>query len=481
MAAGDHSPFPDDRLRPDQPSAEQGPIRGLSGAGQDMFPDDYPSAEPGPGRSLVGGDHNPFPDDPGRACHPAAEQGPIRDPEPIGAAQRLQLGRDRTRLYPQHMEEGGRMGSVFGFELPLEYSAGREAEYWTVRRGAGLADADFMRRLMIRGPAAQGFLQFVSASDMSNLPVGQISYTALCDREGQLLDTVTVLRSGADEYLLTADAARVPDHLIQAVYGFKADVVDVSEEAVMLTLQGPGSASILSKALAVDLNRLRLRESQPFRLRGHPLRITRFGFTGQAGFELLLAPPLVEALWARLLAEGARPCGYLAAEDLRIEAGFISMDKERGNPFENRLGHLIAWEKDHFLGREALIEIMEVGLEKILVWLSLDIGGGAAAWLPRRPDSTALRTRRPTASEAAERTVRSGASIISGDRTIGQVSSVGFSWAGRLGLALGYVWPEFALDDGRYIINNRQGRQPARLSTRRPRISSASGRPASRK
>lgn len=472
MTGGDHSPSPD------KPSSEQRPARGLGG-GEHGMADGYHRAE-GSHRPAEG-DHSPFPDGQFRPGEPSPEPGPIRNPEPIEAAQGLNRGLDRTRLHSRHLDEGGRLGSVFGFDLPLEYAAGREAEYWTVRRGAGLTDADFMRRLMIRGPAALGFLQFVTISDMADLPVGQIGYTALCDREGQLLDTVTVLRSGADEYLLTADAARVPDHLLQAVYGFKADVVDVSEEAVMLTLQGPGSASILSKALAVDLGRLRIRESQPFRLRGHPLRITRFGFTGQAGFELLLAPPLAPALWDRLLAEGARPCGYLAAEDLRIEAGFISMDKERGNPFENRLGHLVAWEKDHFLGREALIEIMEVGLEKILVWLSLDIAAGPAAWLPRRPDSTAMRSRRPSAAEAAERTVRSGASIISGDRTIGQVSSVGFSWAGRLGLALGYVWPEFALDEGRYILNNRQGRQPARLSTRPPRISSAAGRPAGRK
>lgn len=387
---------------------------------------------------------------------------------------------DQTRLHSQHLAEGGRMGSVFGYELPLEYAAGREAEYWTVRRGAGLSDADFMRRLMIRGPAALGFLQFVTISDLSDLPVGRIGYSALCDRTGQLIDTVTVLRSGVDEYLLTADVASVSDHLLQTVYGFKADVVDVSEEAVMLTVQGPGSASVLNRVLTVDLNRLGQGESQPFRLRGHSLRITRFGFTGQAGFELLLAPPLVEPFWTKMLAEGARPCGYLAAEDLRIEAGFISMDKERGSPFENRLGRLIAWEKDNFMGREALIEIMESGLEKILVWLTLNQGGGTADWLPRRPDSTAVRSRRPSATEAAERTVRSGASIISGDRTIGQVSSVGFSWAGRMGLALGYVWPEFALDEGRYIINNRQGRQPARLYTKPPRISAAK-RPAGRK
>lgn len=436
--------------------------------------------------SMAGGARSPLTAEGLRPGQSPAEGSPALSadgrlrPEPIKAAHSPHQGLDKTRLHQRHLAEGGRLGSVFGFELPLEYSAGREAEYWTVRRGAGLADADFMRRLMIRGPAALGFLQFVSTSDLSGLAPGQIGYTALCDREGQLLDTVTVLRSGADEYLLTADAARVSDHLLQAVYGFKADVVDVSEEAVMLTLQGPGSASILNKALAVDLGRLRARESQPFRLRGQPLRISRFGFTGQAGFELLLAPPLVEPLWDRLLAEGARPCGHLAAEDLRIEAGFISLDKERGNPFENRLGHLIAWEKDHFLGREALIEIMEVGLEKILVWLILDQAAGPAAWLPRRPDSTAMRSRRPSAAEAAERTVRSGASIISGDRTIGQVSSVGFSWAGRLGLALGYVWPEFALDEGRFIINNRQGRQPARLFTRPPRISAAS-RPAGRK
>ena len=58
-----------------------------------------------------------------------------------------------------------------------------------------------------------------------------------------------------------------------------------------------------------------------------PCTIGRLGYTGEPGFEIIANRAKAKVLWQRL-AENARPAGFIAADILRIEAGFVLFANE---------------------------------------------------------------------------------------------------------------------------------------------------------
>jgi aminomethyltransferase len=87
--------------------------------------------------------------------------------------------------------------------------------------------------------------------------------------------------------------------------------------------------------------------------------VSRTGYTGEDGFELLLPAARAGDAWQRLLAAGVRPCGLGARDTLRLEAGLLlyGQDMDAGvTPLECGL----AWTVDpasprDFLGKQALL------------------------------------------------------------------------------------------------------------------------------
>lgn len=347
----------------------------------------------------------------------------------------LRLGL-KTRLYDRHLSARGRMGPVFGFDLPYEYGGlGREAEYWAARKSAVISDGDFMPRWSLVGPGGLEVLRTVITGKIDRLRPGRLIYALVCRADGDLLDSVTVVRSSADEYLVIADRRELEEHLRRQAAGRPVSVTNVSGRKYFLAVQGPDSGRVVEKLVGFRPD-MAYREVKGFDFQGRCGTVSRFGFTGESGFELMVEPEAAAFFWDRALAEGALPCGYLAAEDLRIGAGFISLDRESGNPFENRLGRLVSFDKGDFVGREALRLSLESGLKKVLVWLLLDeIEGGG--------DSSS-----PSAGLRLESSLRpfEGAEVRMAGREIGRLSSLGFFWPKRRPLALAYVRPEWAIE-----------------------------------
>lgn len=325
----------------------------------------------------------------------------------------------KTLLYDRHLSAKGRMGPVFSFQLPWEYPAGREQEYWATRRSVTVSDVDFMVRLRLCGPEALNCLQMALTGDLSKLKAGAMKYALLARDNGRLLDSVTVVRLAGKEYWLIADSVEVEGHL-RAVAGNRELVInDVSEESFMLSIQGPKSAEVMRRLLGFDVSFMPPAQVLPFNLDGRRGWVERFGFTGEGGFELMVEPQEAGWFWDRSLEEGAEPCAYLASEDLRIGAGFVSLDKENGNPFENRLGRMVDFGKGDFVGRAALLKTVRDGMEKVLVWFL---------------------------AEKEEIVSADGGLLEIGGVSVGRVSSSGIFWPGKRLLAMAYVKPEYAFE-----------------------------------
>jgi aminomethyltransferase len=89
--------------------------------------------------------------------------------------------------------------------------------------------------------------------------------------------------------------------------------------------------------------------------------VSRTGYTGEDGFELIVPAREAERVWEALLksgqAHGIRPCGLGARDTLRFEAAMPLYGHELNeavNPYAAGLGWAVKLEKGEFVGRDAL-------------------------------------------------------------------------------------------------------------------------------
>ena len=221
------------------------------------------------------------------------------------------------------------MALVFA-DLPRGYGDVK-AEVIASRTRCALFDFSFLERARIEGPSAQPTLEAFASRSLATLAPGRIRYALRIAPGGAVLADLTIWRSGPQAYDLMS--GRREDLLdLLSLSGPAARVTDLSTGTAILSLQGPRSLGALD-----GLGDLRAIAALPYfgfchaRLAGVPCTVGRLGYTGEPGFEIVLAPQDRASLWAEL-AKRAQPAGFAAADILRIEAGFALFTNEFAIP-----------------------------------------------------------------------------------------------------------------------------------------------------
>jgi glycine cleavage system T protein len=288
----------------------------------------------------------------------------------------------RTAFYDRHLAAGAQMVEFGGWEMPLQYTGGIISEHLATRRTAGLFDVSHMGRLIFRGEQALDFLQHVLSNNADGLETGESQYTLIPDENGSVIDDAYLYRFVDDEYLLVVNAAnREKDlaHFHARKQRFpRMEIVDRTEEMVMLSLQGPASKSMLRPLLTGGRLPAPLRNSLDIaRIGPTDVWIGRTGYTGEPiCFELFFPAEAAGPVWDRLVDQGAVPVGLGARDTLRLEAGLPLYGHEMGTDPEGkaipafasalaRFAVSLSPLKGDFIGRAAL-EKQFGDLEKIL-------------------------------------------------------------------------------------------------------------------
>ncbi len=270
----------------------------------------------------------------------------------------------KTPLNAVHRESGARMMPFGGWDMPVEYS-GLIAEHQAVRAAAGLFDVSHMGEFEVEGPGALAFLQRVTCNDVARLVDGQAQYSALPMPTGAPVDDVIVYRRAADRYLLVVNAANIDKDFawLQAQEPRHCSLVNRSDDFALLALQGPRAAAILQTLCPLDLAGLGYYHFAVGEVAGVPTSISRTGYTGEDGFELMVAPAAADGLWRRLMEagrnEGLVPAGLGARDTLRLEARMLlyGNDMDEGTTLiEAGLGWIVSLDeaKGDFPGRAVL-------------------------------------------------------------------------------------------------------------------------------
>ncbi len=350
----------------------------------------------------------------------------------------------RTPLYHAHVASGARMTEFGGWDMPLSYS-GQLAEHRAVRTGVGIFDVSHMGQVRITGAEALPYLQMLLPADFSALKHTEAKYSQLCTELGGVVDDLIVSRVGDHEFFAVVNAGtREKDgewmraKARQMGFG-DVEIADESSDWAMIAVQGPAALAMLDKLIpAAKWSATKAFTLHPFMHQGEICLLSRTGYTGETGAELIVPAPQAEEWWHLLVDAGAVPCGLASRDSLRLEAGYCLYGSdldEKTTPVEAGLSWSIGWKKpEKFLGRTILEKQKAEGAGRKLVALRTD-------------------SRRP---------LRHGDKVTSGGVEVGEVTSGGFSPGLEAGIALAYIKTD-AVTSTNLEVQQRGAGTPARI------------------
>ncbi|MCL2678484.1 MAG: glycine cleavage system aminomethyltransferase GcvT [Clostridiales bacterium] len=292
----------------------------------------------------------------------------------------------KTALYDQHVALGGKIIDFGGWALPVQFK-GIIEEHLTVRRRAGLFDVSHMGEILVEGPDALDFVQYLVTADVARAAAGQVVYSPMCYEDGGVVDDLLVYKYSQEKLLLVVNAANAAKDWAWINEQKRGEVTlsDLSCETAQIALQGPRSQKILAKLSDADLDALGFYHFYPqVEVAGLSVLLSRTGYTGEDGFEFYLPNAQAESLWLSLLEagreEGLEPVGLGARDTLRFEAALPLYGQEISreiNPLEAGLGFFVSADKGDYLGREALAKVRAEGLKRRLAGFVM-VGRGVA-------------------------------------------------------------------------------------------------------
>lgn len=369
----------------------------------------------------------------------------------------------RTPLYATHQKAGGKLIEFGGWEMPVQYTSIMD-EHQTVRQAAGIFDISHMGEITVSGAAAEAFLNHVFTNDIRKLTPGLGQYTLMCNERGGVLDDLYVYQLSTGIYFLIVNASRTQADAAwlqaQAVKfkspGADLNLTDASHNYSAVAVQGPrvkefinaciSGASVSAKRVA-SVTDLKKNEIGGFAFENGSVLVSRTGYTGEDGFEIVGEGPAIQRVWDTVLAQGAafgiKPCGLGARDTLRTEVGYPLYGHEldeNTTPIEAGLGFFVALDKGDFIGRTVLSEQKANGVKKKCIAFKLTEKAA-----PPRP----------------------GYPIWINGAPAGQVVSGTQSPSLGIGIGLGYVPPEWAKADTKIEIEAR-GRRAAAVIVRKP-------------
>lgn len=288
----------------------------------------------------------------------------------------------RTPLYQLALEQKARLTAFSGWEMPVQYS-GIGQEHEAVRTSAGMFDISHMGKFAFQGRQLLEHLQPLVPSDLKRLHVGEAQYTVLLNSQAGIIDDIIFYYQGEDKageqrgMMIVNAATRTRDKalLLANLEAAPVDLQDLSKEKVLIAVQGPQAVGYLQPFVQEDLTPIKAFGHLEATVLDQPAFIARTGYTGEDGFEVMVAPEVGVELWRSLLSAGVTPCGLGARDTLRLEAAMALYGQdiyETTTPLEAGLGWVVHLDsKGDFIGRSVLEQQKATGVERRLVGIEM--------------------------------------------------------------------------------------------------------------
>lgn len=349
-----------------------------------------------------------------------------------------------TNFFQTHKNLGAKIVSFAGFEMPIQYPKGILQEHLAVRERAGIFDVSHMGEVEVRGSDALAFIQKITVNDAAKLSEGKAQYSAMCYPDGGIVDDLLVYHCGS-YYMLVINGANVEKDVAwmkeNATEFADLQLVNASDDINLLAIQGPTSLQVLQPLTDAKLEEIPYYNFVFGTLAGHPMIISRTGYTGEIGFELYFRgdTTIAEAVWNAITEKGVEPIGLAARDTLRLEKGYCLYGNDIDHTtttIEAGLGWITKLSKGDFNGKDVLVRVKEEGPQRKLVGFSVE----AEKFIPRH-----------------------GYTITANGEEVGRVTSGNISPLLNKGIGMGYVRADLAQPGTAIAIAARGKEFPAEV------------------
>ena len=271
-------------------------------------------------------------------------------------------------LDAEHRALGAKMVPFGGWEMPLNYQSGTLSEHNACRTDAVMFDVSHLGTVRVEGEGAYARLQSVLTNDLGKVSVGRAQYTHLLDDNGSVLDDIIVWWVGDDVFDVMPNASNT-ERVVSAIGG-----VDTTATRAVIAVQGPNARAKVAAVSsgASEVPRFAVRR---VRVCDADCVVAGTGYTGEDGIEIAVPVASAATVWRALLSAGVEPAGLGARDTLRLEAALPLHGHELGEgitPLQANLEWVVAWSKESFRGRDALVREKETGPSRRLVGISVD-------------------------------------------------------------------------------------------------------------
>ncbi len=310
-----------------------------------------------------------------------------------------------------------------------EWSPTVAAEHVAARERVAMFDLTPFAKFEISGPGSLAALQNLTTNQM-NKPVGSITYTSLLTSTGGIKCDLTITRL-SDECFMVVTGGAMGLHDLDWINGHLPDdgsvaVNDISSSQCCIGLWGPRARDLLIRVCDDDLSNegFPYMSAKRITIGEVPALALRISYVGELGWEIYAPSELGLYLWDTLW-EAGRPLGVIAGgggafDSLRLEKGYRLWGNDihtEYNPYEAGIGFAVRMRKGNFIGRDALREVRERGLNRKLCCMTLD--DPARVVMGKEP-------------------------ILDGDRVLGYVTSANYGHSIGRGIVYGYLPVEYA-------------------------------------
>ena len=360
----------------------------------------------------------------------------------------------RTPFHPWSAERGARFVDFAGWEMPMSYGSIID-EHHACRTGAAFFDVSHMGRLRITGRHARKFLDRVCTRLILGMERGQVRYSLVCNERGGVRDDVLVYCYDEDDYMMVVNASnrlKILDWFrsIKERENLTFSMDDITADTAMAAIQGPKVMDLVAgfSREIPTLKRYRFAEKS---LMIAKLTVSRTGYTGEDGVELVMGSTVAKFVLPMLLREkegvtaAVRPCGLGARDSLRTEASMPLYGHEiteeidplsAGLAFAVKLDKGAADEREgRFIGQDALEAIAKAGTKHKLVGFEVE----------------------------GRRAARQGMGIHRGGEHVGHVTSGCLSPTLDKVIAMGYVPSELSAEGTEFEIDLGKAKTAAKV------------------
>jgi aminomethyltransferase len=355
----------------------------------------------------------------------------------------------KTPLHGWHAAHGARLVDFAGWQMPVQYGS-IVLEHQATRQAAALFDVSHMGRIRFDGPSAETFLDRLLTRKVVGIGPGKIRYSLICNQDGGILDDVLIYHLHAHRgglyYQLVVNASNREKILAWLAAQKKpADDVQFADQTLataMIAVQGPLALRIAEPLVGADLGGLAYYTGCETTICGHAGLVSRTGYTGEDGCELIVPADAAIEVWERLFTAG-RELGVAAAglgarDTLRLEAAMPLYGHELSesiDPLQAGLAFAVNLQGRDFIGSTAIAAKQDDPSRPVRIGLTL----------------------------AERRVPREHYPVLSGGQKVGEVTSGTFSPTLQKPIAMAYVSPAAAKIGNVLAVDIRGTAEPAQV------------------